>query len=279
MISPKSFIISVCALISLFGFAVQTQAQSESLGLTPAIVDANVKRGTTYNQTFTIANNTRTRLRFRCSLGDYWYGNNNERLMARAGTLPRSASPWVQFTPAEIIIEPNSSASVNAVITVPQAASGGYYTMPFFEGEPADLPTDKSKRDSKAVSTFAVRLGGLLMLATEEGSEYNVEIMSGSVIPPTQASELEMRLNVRNRGTAHARLRGMFAILDQAGKVAGRGRIEEKPYLPGQHKTLEAAWAGDLKPGRYTAIVTLTYDRAGMEPATLVYELPFEHKQ
>lgn len=275
--SANLFIVCACLLMSLVGAATHVQAQGESLGLTPAMIDANVKRGATYNQGFTIANNTRTRLRFHASVGDYWYGEKNERLVGRAGTLPRSASPWVQFTPAEVVIEPNSSATINAVISVPQAANGGYYTMPFFEGEPADLPAGGENRKG-AGSSVAIRLGGLLMLTTDEGSEYNVEVMGGTITPPTESSELEMKLDVRNRGTAHARLKGMFAILDEAGKISARGRIEEKPYLPGQRKMFETSWAGNLAPGRYTAIVTLTYDRAGKDPATVIHEIPFEQK-
>jgi hypothetical protein len=252
------------------------QQQKQSLGLTPAFVDANVKRGATYAQNFTIANQTTTRLRFRCSVADYWYDAQNERLIGRPGTLPRSASTWVQFTPAEVVIEPNSSAVIKAVISVPQEATGGYYTMPLFEGEPTDI--DEAGQQKTAAASFAVRLGGLLMLATEDSSEYNVEVMSGKITPPTATSELEMELDINNRGTAHARLHGMFAILDATGKLAGRGRIEEKRYLPGQHESLKAPWTGELAPGKYVALVTFTYDRAGSEPAALVYELPFEIK-
>ena len=46
--------------------------------------------------------------------------------------------------------------------------------------------------------------------------------------------------------------------------------------MPGQRGDYKAEWAGTLAAGRYTAVVTLSYDRAGAEPATLVYELPFE---
>lgn len=262
----------LCAVLFLSGAKAQAQ---QSLGLIPAMVDASVKRGLTYTQNFTIANNTVTKLRFRCSTGDFWYDDHNGRVFGRPGTLPRSASLWVQFAPEEVIIEPHTTATVRAVISVPKDASGGYYTIPFFEGEPADLPTDTNR---KAASNVAVRLGGLLMLATEGASEYNVEVKGSKVLPPTASSELELQLDVHNSGTAHVRLHGRFAILDNGGKLVGHGLIEEKRYLPGQRDTVSALSGDDLKPGHYTAVITLTHDRAGMEPATLVYELPFDLK-
>jgi hypothetical protein len=248
--------------------------RSQSLGLTPAIMDATVKRGATYTNTFTLSNGTMTRLRVRCSVSDYWYDEHNQRVTGRAGTLPRSASLWVQFSPSEFIIEPHSSGSVNAVITVPTGATGGYYTAPTFETENADAPAPA--REGTAQANLKIRFQGLLLLTTADATEYNVEILGGQVSPPTASSPLEMDLDVRNRSTAHARVRGIFALLDASGKLAGRGKTVEKRYMPGQRESFKTLWAGELKPGRYTALITLSYDRAGMTPATLVYEVPFE---
>jgi hypothetical protein len=273
MFQLRLSVYAVCVCTLLLSAGAKAQTQKQSLGLTPALVDANVKRGLTYTQNFTVVNNTTTRLRFHCLVSDYWYdAQTNARLTGRPGTLPRSASLWVQFAPEDVIVEPNSSSTVRAIISVPKDASGGYYTIPFFEGEPVEKP------GVKAGANFAVRLGGLLMLATEGASDYAVEVKDGKVQPPTGSSELEIQLDIQNHGTSHVRLRGMFAILDANGKLVGRGRNEEKAYLPGQRDIYKAPWGDDLPPGHYTAVVTLTYDRAGLEPATLVYEVPFDLK-
>jgi hypothetical protein len=268
-------IILVCTFAAILCGLGTSQAHGQTLGITPALVDAKVKRGATYSQAFTISNNTGARLRLRCSVSDFWYGEHNERIDALPGTQPRSASTWVQFSPAEQVIEPNSSAVVNAVITIPQTAAGGYYTVPIFETEAADA-TLAATIGKTATAAVMIRFRGLLLLTTEDATEYNLEVMNGRITPPTSSSELRMELDLRNRSTAHIRVHGMFAIVDPAGKLAGRGKVEEKRYLPGQRDTLKADWAGQLAPGRYTTIVTLTYDRAGMSPATLVYELPLE---
>jgi hypothetical protein len=274
----------ICACASLLCGFGQTPAHGQSLGISPATFEANVKRGATYNKVYTIANNTGTRLRLHLSVGDYWYGEHNERVEGRPGTLPRSASLWVQFTPNEVIIEPHGSASVNAIITVPQEAAGGYYTVPIIEAEAADKLAGAVPQNGQVTTTLSLtatvtlRFNGLMMLTTEDAAEYNVEIMGGSITPPTASASLEMQLDVRNRSTAHAHVRGVFAILNAAGRLAGRGKLEDKRYLPGQRDTLRVHWGGELAPGHYTAIVTLTYDRAGAEPATLVYDMPFDVK-
>jgi hypothetical protein len=273
MINLKRCIVYLSAIFAvLVGYEAQVHAQS--LSFAPAFVDATVKRGSTYTKTFTVTNGTDTRLRLRCSVGDFWYGENNERIDGLPGTLPRSASPWVQFTPAELIVEPNSSNTVNAVISVPLTASGGYYTVPTFEAEAAGTISNAANQsNAAAAASVVIRFRGMLLLATEDATEYNVEIMSSRLTPPTASSGLEIALDIRNRSTGHARVRGVIAFLNESGKLAGRGKIEEKRYLPGQRDILRSGWAGELPPGHYVAMITLTYDRAGMDPATLVYEL------
>ena len=269
-------LLNLLALLCLTLFAAPGGTRAQTLGISPALVDAKVKSGATYSKEYTITNNTGVRLRVRCSVGDYWYDERtNARVDGRAGTLPRSASSWVQFSPPEVVVEPRGAAVVKAVISIPQAAAGGFYTTPTFDIEAADAPAGAG-REGTASAAVLVNFRGLLMLSTTGGAEYNVEITGGRVTPPTAASPLGVSLGVRNRSTAHVNLRGQFAVLNAEGGFAGRGKIDEQRFMPGQRNELGAAWANELAPGRYTAVVTLTYERAGMEPASLVYEMPFE---
>jgi hypothetical protein len=274
MIQRKPLILlATISLLSCFSIA---SAQKISVAITPASIDAKVSRGASYTQIFTLVNDTGTRLRFKCSVADMWYDESNNRLTGRPGTLQRSASLWVQFSPEEIIVEPHTSGTVTALVTVPNTAAGSYYSVPVFEGMPADpvLADATLAKVSTATATFGIRFNGLMMFTTLDASEFNVEIMGGQITPPSASTELAMQLDVRNRSNAHVNVRGAFAILNSSGALAGRGSISERGYLPGQRKMLETQWAGELLPGTYTAVITLSYDRMGMDAATLVYELP-----
>ena len=263
MIYPKPFAQFICLVAILLGGFALAQAQQNPPVVSPSFIEAKVKRGSAYTQTYTISNPTSERVQLSCAVMDYWYDENNNSLLGRPGTLPRSASPWVQFSPAEAIIEAHSSAEIKAIISVPYSAAGGYYTMPVFEVTPLS-------------SSRAIRLRSLLMLATEDASEYQLEVTGGKVSPLTKSEPLELNLDVCNRGIVHTSVRGIFAILDAKGALAARGKIEDDKLLPGQRKMIKEPLVGELQTGSYTAVVTLIYERVGMEPATLVYELPFE---
>lgn len=265
--------------ISLLVCVGSVSAQQASITITPMSIDTKVKAGASYTQNFNIINNTNERLSFRSSASDVWFDEKNQRISGPAGTLPRSASLWVQFTPSEVFVEPHASAVVKAVITVPQNASGSFYTVPVFEAAPAAKPIIRNvSLSNESTASIEIHFRGLVMLTTEQGSEYNVEIMGADITPPTAASEMAISLDLRNRGNAHAKLRGAFAIIDSAGKLAGRGTLEEKRLLPGQRKAVTGKWSGELKPGDYTSIVTISHDRVGMEPTSLVKEISFRVK-
>jgi hypothetical protein len=273
--SNQNFLSSLTISVFVLLACVLTAPAQASVSITPASIDAKVRAGGSYNQNFTVTNGTNSRLRFRCYANDMWYDDQNQRITTRAGTMPRSASLWVQFTPSEVVVEPNASAIVKAIITVPQNATGSFYTVPVFEGAVDKSVLQKAAAESSAAS-IGIRFRGLMMLTTETGSEYNVEIMSSNVTPPGTASEMELTLDLRNRGSAHAKIRGAFAILDSAGKLTGRGTIDDKKLLPSQKNSIKGHWAGTLRPGDYTCVVTLSYDRVGLEPTSLVHEISFK---
>lgn len=210
------------------GFGL-VNAQQSSVAVSPASIAAKVKGGMSYTQNFTITNNTASALKFRSSVNDLCYDEQNKRVTGRPGTLPRSASLWIQFTPAEVVVNANSSAVIKAVITIPKSANGSFYSIPIFEGLPVANP---EKPIMTSTASIGVRFLGLMQFTTEEGSEYNVEIMDGKISPPTASSTMDLSLNLRNRGSAHAKVRGSFAILNAAGVLAGRGNIEEKNICP-----------------------------------------------
>lgn len=272
MIQAK--LIFKAALISTFLLLGSNLAlgQQASAGVTPGSVEATVKPGSTYTQSYVLSNNGSAPLRFRASVIDYWYDANDVRVFGPAGTLPHSASNWIQFTPAEVLVGPHSSGTIKATVTIPAGARGGYYSMPVFEGLPAVSTTSEKTGASTAIG---FRFRGLMMLAIEGSNKYQLDLIGRKLSPPSATKPLELELQLRNNSTVHLRLRGSFAILDNLGAMAGRGKFEPVKVLPGQSKRMNLPWAGELSPGAFTALVTVTYDRIGMEPATQVYEIPF----
>jgi hypothetical protein len=274
MTQSKKLVLLVFALVlACFSGA---QAQDNSVGVTPASIDAKVTRGASYTQTFTIFNNTGTRLRFECSAEDMWYDEGNKRVAGRAGTLPRSASLWVLFSPREVVVEAHSSSIVIATVSVPATAGGGYYAVPVFKSLPADEPAAGVSQvgGNSATASIGVRFLLMMMFTTVDASEYNVEVMGGRITPPSASTEMALELDVLNRSTTHVNLRGAFAILNASGTLVGRGAIPTKRYLPDQRNVIATGWAGELPPGIYTSVITLSYDRVGLAPTTLVYDLP-----
>jgi hypothetical protein len=261
----------IIAVFACLFWTAAVPAQSTAIGLTPASLESVVRPGATYSQSFTINNSTATAMRFHCSAADMGYNADEKRVEGKAGTMSRSASLWIQFTPADVMVPANGSAVAKAVITIPAAAAGSYYTVPIFEGRP-EMPQPTS---GSSVASFGIRFKGIIVLTTDRGSEYNLEIKSAVVEPPSATAPLALKIDIKNRGTAFTRVRGSYAILDSEGKLMGRGTISSRKMFPIQHEALRSEWSGKLPPGKYSATVLLSYDRVGSESASIVREIPF----
>ena len=59
------FLVLFAAITTLLCASAAASTHGQTLAISPAFVDAKVKRGATYNKAYSIANNTGTRLRFR----------------------------------------------------------------------------------------------------------------------------------------------------------------------------------------------------------------------
>ncbi len=285
VIKARFVVISTLLVFTLAAASVSSQtattdpqkAGPASVAITPASIDTKVKPGASYHQIFSVVNSTNERLMVSMSAEDVWIDEQNKRIDGRPGTLPRSASTWMQFTASEFVVEPLSTGKVKAMITVPMDAAGSFYTVPVFHVAPLLKPVIQNilANTTTARASIGLKFKAIMMLTTETGSEYNVEIMAAKITPPSASSELVLTLDMRNRGNAHAKVRGAFAILDAAGKLVGRGTIDEKKLLPTQRKAMMAKWSGELEPGDYTAVVTLSYDRVGAGHTSIAHEMSF----
>lgn len=86
-------------------------------------------------------------LRLLASLGDWTLTRGGEIQFARPGTLPRSATDWLIYSPVEMSVVPGETHSIRVTIDVPQdAAPGDYTSVLFVEERPPDLKHQANTR-------------------------------------------------------------------------------------------------------------------------------------
>lgn len=256
--------------LAFLSFEAPAAAQSSAgVGVSPLVVEATVQKGAAHVAKFLVANNLPSPMRVRASVKDVWHDGAGNRLEAEPGTQPRSASGWIRFNRAELVVAPMSTATVEAVISVPRDAAGSYYSMPVFE------LTRAASADAKgAGANFGFRFQGRIVVTTAEGSDFSLRIVGGKVSPPTPSTPLSLTLDLSNTGNAHIVPSVTFALLDETGRLVGRGKCPAKKLMPSEHAEASGTWAGVLPPGRYNVVSSVTY-KTTSDPKTTVKEITF----
>ena len=195
----------------------------------------------------------------RGSVTDLWYNEKtNEKIFGTPGSLPRSASNWVEFVPREFSVPAHGSGKVKVVITTPLDASGGYYAVLFVESKPELARA--ATAEQKAVYTN-MRLGALILLSADGTENYSIEVTDAKLTPPNQNQTLGLEFQLANHSNSHIFPKVTLAILNSKKDLIARAEAEPKRFFPDQKDALSVRWPGALRAGDYTAILTIVYGK------------------
>ncbi len=238
---------------------IPAPAAAQSLGLAPAEVRANFKPGQLVQFDLTVSNDGGTPVVMRTSVMDLWYNQKtNEKVFGPPGSLPRSASDWIEFVPRNFAVPAHATGKVKVVITPPRGATGGYYAVLFAESKPELARAATSER--KAVYTN-MRLGALILLSADGTENYNIEVTDAKFTPPSRNQNLELELQLANKSNSHIFPRVRLAILNANKELVARAESEPRRFFPDQKDSMKVSWPGSLPDGDYMAILTVVYGK------------------
>lgn len=240
-------------ILTVLAAAAQAQVK---YGLTPAMVVRNFKPGQPFTVELTVSNGSSRPVLMRGTAMDFWYNGKNEKVFGAPGTLPRSASNWVEFVPRVITVPAEGFSTVRMVVTPPADATGSYYCVAFVESKP-ELARSATA-ETQALYTN-IRLGALVMLAAEKSEKFKINVSDARFSPPAPSHDLTLEFEVDNESNTHIFPRSAVAVLNEGHEIVAKTEGEIKRFLPGQTDRLSLKWGGTLPPGSYTALLTLVY--------------------
>jgi hypothetical protein len=263
-----------CKLIfAMLLLATSVPVFSQSIAIAPAQVVQTFKPGVPFEIQLSTNNTGTTAVQMGVEISDFWYDQNSDKTFPPPGTSPHSAANWIQFVPEHFEVTPGSAQKMKAIITPPADAHGGYYAVLFVSSTPK--LTDDKTEDGGAVFT-RMRLGCLVMLEAEKTQEYKVEFGDLKVEAPTATEPLRIHIPVANDSNTHIFPQARLTVLDANRKIVGKAEGDPKRFLPGQKFTMDLKWSGELKPGKYSGIVTITYGRDKVETRAVSFAVAGE---
>jgi hypothetical protein len=237
-------------------------ALAQSIAIAPAQIVQTFKPGVPFEVTLSTNNTGAAPVQMSVEITDFWYDQKSDKTFPPSGSSPHSAANWIQFVPERFEVAPGASQKMKAIITPPEDARGGYYAVLFVSSAPK-LSDDKTESGG-AVFT-RMRLGCLVMLEAEKTQDYKVEFGEMKVDAPTATEPLVVHIPIANNSNTHIFPQPRITVLDADRKMVGKAEADSKRFLPGQKYTMDLKWSGDLKPGNYSGVVTVTYGRDKVE--------------
>ena len=221
-----------------------------------------IKPGGAESGEITIENTTDEMMFVKVYLQDWYYASGDgSKNFVPPSTTVHSCASWISFSPADLAIPPFSRKGVKYNVKVPEGANGGYYAVLFFENQIGG-PLSGDLKEAVGVNV-AVRFATLFYIeadgtAQREARVGNIFLKKAGLYAP-----LLINGDFRNNGNVDIISSGVFAIMDQNGRVQGRGQINDIYTLPGDNTKLKGIWRESLAPGDYAFILTLDLGKGG----------------
>ncbi|HWS87946.1 MAG TPA: hypothetical protein VN282_13335 [Pyrinomonadaceae bacterium] len=176
----------------------------------------------------------------------------------KAGTRAASASPWLVYSPGEVLVHPGQTHSIRVTVTVPKDATpGDHLAALVVEQRPDTIKLNKNERQMllryRMASLFYIKVPHL----TRDGSLVGLKAAAtdeGVVVNPT----------LKNAGNSVVRPVASLSITDAAGKVvAEMPEGETLPVLANSELTLRLEVPQPLPPGQYSVSYKVNFQGHG----------------
>lgn len=192
------------------------------------------------------------------SLNDWDINRKGELGFFKAATQPKSAAPWIIYSPAEVTVQPGQTHSIRVTISVPKdAAPGDHLAALIVEQRPDTIKLNRNARQMVMRFRMASMFYITVPQATRRGTLTNLQAAidaKGIIVTPT----------LKNEGNSVVRPIFSIRIVDASGHTrAELSERESLPLLGGSEMSQPFIIEKTLPPGTYTVKYRVDFQDGG----------------
>jgi P pilus assembly chaperone PapD len=258
----KNRIASLLVIALIYIFSCVFQAWALGVRIDKPKVFLTISPGAYDSGEIQVENTGSEAIPIKVYLEDWVYAQQDggKEFMPKA-TTPLSCSDWITFFPSDFTLQPGKSQVVRYTINVPKDATGGHYSVFFFETAGGDIKEVDQEGNNVFVKVLN-RLGALFYVDAEGTVQKTAELQDLSI--SQKLNSLIVSANLVNTGNTYISCSGSFNILDKEGFVYARGEFEQAYTLPKDKIALRSAVSTtSLKSGNYDILLTLDFENGG----------------
>ncbi len=248
--------IKICLLaLGILALFAHSNVYASTIRISSPRIELELAPGETYTGEVTAENPDNEEINVKVYAEDWIYaeGGTGEKKFSPAGTQPLSASHWINFNSQANTIKPYGRMTAHYTVSVPLDAKGAHYSVLFFETQ-----LGVSKSEEGANVQVAGRIGALFFVQVKGTVSRSGEVKGVRITAPQGNQPMEIETAFQNTGNVDISLGGNFLIMNDEGKVLGRGDLNTIYTFPGVSETRKTQWVGKLPKGTHQMV--LTYD-------------------
>jgi hypothetical protein len=246
-----------CASLTLL--LVATFAGAEIMVSGALTYEHEVAPGKTYEGSITILNPDREVREVKVYQTDYLFYADGATYYGDPGTMPRSNTRWITFTPKQFALPGGEQITVRYTIQVPNDAqlAGTYWSILMVEPVSPDSPESGSQAAKDQV-TLGVRqvLRYAVQVVTHVGQTGSRKLKFAKVQLASTEGRRQLLVDAENTGERWLRGPLWVELYDQGGAMVGRYEAIRLRIYPGTSVRYTIDLAGVLA-GTYKALIVI----------------------
>jgi hypothetical protein len=202
--------------------------------------DRDARPGEKYEGLIIVKNDTDEPQEAKVYQTDYLFYFNGTNDYGEPGTMPRSNARWVTFSPASLIVPPQSSVSVNYTVTVPadikgEPVAGSYWSMLMVEGigkgsAESTLPPDPGKTQMGIQQT--IRYGIQLATHIAQTGVKKISFLNAQLVTKDDGG-MFLQVDIENTGNLGIRPEVYVELFNAGGTSVGKYEGNRFRMYPG----------------------------------------------
>ena len=224
--------------------------------------DREAKPGETYTGSIIVRNDSNELQEAKAYQTDYLFHFDGTNEYGNAGSHARSNGKWVSFSPAQMVLPPQTTVIINYSVTVPSEGpatklTGTYWSMLMVEAIPGGSAVSTLKKPKKTEMgiTQTIRYGIQIVTHIANTGTKKIKFLNVQVVTKEKGERI-LQVDVENTGDVGIRPEVYTELFDNLGKSLGKFSGNKYRIFPGT-SVRQLIDISKVAPGTYKAIIVV----------------------
>ena len=246
---------------------------SQDFEVAPVLVSFDANPGEIQTRILTIRNHSNDRQKFVLNLNDYVFTETGSKQAVEAGSTPRTLADWLTINPAFVELNPNESAEVQLIMSVPRSGFNTRWGM-----IPVEIAREQSATSAdKQLATGVLLIPRIVVLIKQSPrSNQNYKGIVTSLTEVTKEGDefRSFEATLVNQGDKVIDAKVFLAVANMDTMEEEQLQATNVTLYPDQSRKQVLTLRKKLTPGKYAIAYLMDYGhRSSIEGSQILLEV------